>query len=86
MLALYYFHSLKLKLNKKDELPASQSTTYYLGVPSAELWPVWTIFIEHCINEGCALFHCRAKIEQAYAEGLTKLAVKAQRTSKDALG
>ena len=68
MLALYYFHSLKLKLNKKDELPASQSTTLY------------------CINEGCALFHYRAKIEQAYAEGLTKLAVKAQRTSKDALG
>jgi len=32
------------------------------------------------------LFHYRAKIEQAYAEGLSKLAAKAQKTSKDALG
>ncbi|KAL9967094.1 hypothetical protein ACROYT_G025259 [Oculina patagonica] len=41
-------------------------------------------------NEFCrevsAIFNERAKIEQTYAEGLTKLAAKAQKTSKDALG
>lgn len=30
--------------------------------------------------------YSRAKIEQTYAESLTKLAAKAQKTSKDALG
>lgn len=41
-------------------------------------------------NEFCrevsAIFNERAKIEQTYAENLTKLAAKAQKTSKDALG
>lgn len=41
-------------------------------------------------NEFCrevsAIFNERAKIEQAYAESLTKLAAKAQKASKDALG
>lgn len=40
---------------------------------------------EFC-REASSIFNERAKIEQAYAEGLTKLAAKAQRTSKDALG
>lgn len=41
-------------------------------------------------NEFCrevsSIFNERAKIEQTYAESLSKLAAKAQKTSKDALG
>ena len=34
----------------------------------------------------CAVYYNRSKIEQTYAESLGKLAAKAQKTSKDALG
>ncbi|RMX51798.1 hypothetical protein pdam_00011661 [Pocillopora damicornis] len=37
-------------------------------------------------REVSSIFNERAKIEQTYAESLTKLAAKAQKTSKDALG
>lgn len=40
---------------------------------------IWNLFTKPSV-------YSRAKIEQTYAESLTKLAAKAQKTSKDALG
>ena len=43
--------------------------------------------VQECVSINLMIACCfRAKIEQIYAESLTKLAAKAQKTSKDALG